>query len=273
MKLGRAIVASDLNPHYLSFWPVVHEAWNKVVGIPVTLVLISDELPPDIQHPEDVVLFPPIPEIPTASIAQCIRLLYPAMMDDCDDAVIVSDMDMIPTSRRYFCNPVRKVDNDAYVTYRGIHHKQAQIYMCYSCAKPSVWREIVGMEMSRDAALDTLRRWNATFRPDGKHGGRGWSADQRMLYKMVTENLAKTRVVALTDHHTGFRRLDRNGGPWRSMTPELEGDLRSDRYTDFHMPSIRDHEDAIRAVLDVLVDAYTRLLETDVAAANASTST
>ena len=40
-----ALVACDLNKNYLSFFPIVHLLWNKVIHIPVKLVLIGDHIP------------------------------------------------------------------------------------------------------------------------------------------------------------------------------------------------------------------------------------
>jgi len=47
MKLGCCLVASDLNPDYLDFFPLVQRAWREVVGIEVRLVLIANGPAPE----------------------------------------------------------------------------------------------------------------------------------------------------------------------------------------------------------------------------------
>ena len=74
--LKRALVASDTNPMYIDFWPLVAKAWKKL-GLQPTLALIA---PPDFNVDTtcgDVIRFDPIPGIPTSFQAQVIRLLAP----------------------------------------------------------------------------------------------------------------------------------------------------------------------------------------------------
>ena len=98
-KIDRAIVASDTNPMYLDFWPVVAKVWKQVIGIQPTLALIA---PPNTIVDEsvgDVIRFYPIPGIPTWQHAQMIRMLLPTLFEN--EVCITSDIDMLPMSRQY----------------------------------------------------------------------------------------------------------------------------------------------------------------------------
>src|SRR5439155_24706905 len=83
MRLARALIACDLNPDYLAFWPSTRRAWEEIVGIEPLLVLVAgpDEIPPELQGDEAVIPFPPVGGIHTTLQAQSIRLLYPGLVD------------------------------------------------------------------------------------------------------------------------------------------------------------------------------------------------
>ena len=53
-----ALVSCDLNKNYLSFFPIVHLLWNKIINIPVKLVLISENIPEYLlKFKNDIILF------------------------------------------------------------------------------------------------------------------------------------------------------------------------------------------------------------------------
>src|SRR4051794_41677207 len=79
-RLAAALLASDLNPRYVECWPLARRAWREILGIEATLVLVSSEedAPAHLRDDPGVRIFEPLPEVPTALQAQCVRLLYPA---------------------------------------------------------------------------------------------------------------------------------------------------------------------------------------------------
>src|SRR5947209_1083135 len=77
MRIDRVILATDGNPLYLEFWPLVARAWQRILPVRPTLALIGDET---ISVPEgfgDVVRFAPVSGVDTALQSQAIRLLLP----------------------------------------------------------------------------------------------------------------------------------------------------------------------------------------------------
>src|SRR5439155_14694275 len=65
MRLTHALVASDLNPRYLEFWPLVRRAWAEVAGIEAILVLIAEpaDVPEAVRDDPPVLPLPPLPGI------------------------------------------------------------------------------------------------------------------------------------------------------------------------------------------------------------------
>src|SRR5437868_14486797 len=39
-SLGKVLLACDLNPDYLDFWPSTRQAWREIVGLDAVLVLV-----------------------------------------------------------------------------------------------------------------------------------------------------------------------------------------------------------------------------------------
>ena len=81
--MTHALLAVDLNPQYAGLWPVAKRAWAEIAQVDPVLVLVAtrDEVPAELATDPSVRVFEPEPEINTALQAQCIRLLYPALLD------------------------------------------------------------------------------------------------------------------------------------------------------------------------------------------------
>ena len=254
MKLTRAIVACDLNKHYLDFWPIVHNAWNNIIGIPCTLILIADKIPEDMSYKEDIVLFKPIPGIHTAFTAQCIRLLYPCLLDDgVEEGIILSDMDMIPTYKPYFVDTIADLPTDTFYSYRGVHHPEKQIWMCYVVARPSTWRDIFTVKTFEDIK-GLLKEWNNWVKYEGKKGGEGWFADQQILYDYIVNQWEHPEKLSFkNDELMSFRHLDRNDNTWQELTLELRMRMKYGYYQDFHMPSWTEHSRQIMDIYNIFV--------------------
>ena len=220
LKLNRVILATDANPDYIEFWPIVAKAWKEIVGLKPTLALIAHD---DIEIDEtlgEVLRFKPLDGIPTSFQAQVIRLFLPALFPD--DGCILSDIDMIPLNTTYFTESVASCPEDSFVVYRD------QAYtpdvpahpMCYVAAQGSTFGEVFNISSKDDIThqLETFYSYNL-----------GWCTDELMLYdRLVAWKDFNTRCVKL-GHGIGNRvnrvdwQLDRNL-------------LRFDHYIDAHCP-------------------------------------
>ncbi len=236
MRLTHALLACDLNPRYLDFWPLVRRAWPDVVGIEPVLVLIAEpaRVPEALRRDPRVHVFPPVASLHTAFQAQCIRLLYPALLE-AEGAVVVSDADMVPMNRRYFHRAVSRIDEEHFVAYRDAYLSSHEIPICYNAALPRTWGSIFDVKTIEDVR-ERLAEWEGEVEYDGVHGGQGWLTDQRILYRTLVDRGRRTRTVwILDDHYTGFRRLERAVLEKRRALDEKDRRMISrGAYSDFH---------------------------------------
>jgi hypothetical protein len=238
LRLSHVLVASDLNPEYVDMWHLARRAWASVAHLEVVLVLVADraDVPQALRGDGQVRVFEPITGLHTAFQAQCIRLLYPALLEE-TDGVLVADIDMLPMNAQYFHRPARGVHETHFVCYRDVLLGEHELPVCYNAALPRTWREIFEVETLADVRV-RLSAWADGVMYDGTRGGPGWATDQRILYRALTEFGQRTeRVWILDDHYTGFRRLDR-GELYKQgeLTPRHHRLIERGAYSDFHAP-------------------------------------
>jgi hypothetical protein len=239
LRLTHALVASDLNAAYLDFWPLVKRAWPAVAGLEPVLVLVAEpaEVPVALRHDPAVHVFAPLAGVHTAFQAQCIRLLYPALLA-VEGGVVTSDADMVPLNRRYFHRPAAQVDEDHFVAYRNVLLANREVPICYNAARPATWRTVFRIDSDADVRR-RLREWSDGVEYAGIRGEAGWATDQHLLHDALLEHGRSTGTVwILDDHYTGFRRLERarllkgRGLDGRERRGILRG-----AYSDFHCAS------------------------------------
>ncbi len=171
----------------------------------------------------------------TAFQAQCIRLLYPAVLDT-EGAVLISDVDMVPLSRAYFHEPVERIDARHFLAYRDVLLPSGEIPICYNAALPAVWSEIFDVR-SREDVRTRLSEWGTGLHYDGKHGGSGWHADQVILYRtLIARGRGHRDVWILRDAYTGLERLQKVVLQRRPHLVDAERDrIRRGEYADYHV--------------------------------------
>jgi hypothetical protein len=258
MRLSHALLACDLNPDYLDFWPGARRAWREIVGIEPLLVLVAapDEVPPELGSDEAVVVFQPVAGIHSALQAQCIRLLYPALVET-DRAVVITDIDLYPLDPRYFHEPIAKLDRDYFVSYRDILFNRGEVSIVFNAATPGTWGEVFGVE-----GLDDVRRhladWGAGKEYDGRRGWEGWHTDQRTLYRALREWPARDeRLWTLDDDYCGFNRLDRLELEHEDgLLAHRRRALRAMKYSDYNcLGPYREHRELNKLVLELGLEA------------------
>jgi hypothetical protein len=237
------LTSCDLSAGYYKFFPHYRRAWRDVAGVSPKLILVAEKIPSEFhQFADDVMLFPPIEDMHTAFQAQCIRLLSPATMPEENGPVLISDIDMIPLNSSYYTQTIATLRDDAFVVYRSdALPEYPQFAICYNAALPSTWSELFGgIRNDRDVRARLSQWWSRWYQYDGQPGGKGWDADQTILYEQATtwKKLGgHDRLVLLHDAQTGFNRLDRLLGETLlgRLTPQVRRDIRSGRYSDYHM--------------------------------------
>jgi hypothetical protein len=237
MRIERVIVASDTNPAYLPFWPLVARAWKEIAGFEPVLAFIADRDTVVDETIAEVIRFEPIPGIPTGFQAQAIRLLLPIYFED--DVSLISDMDLIPLSKAYFVDSVAHCPEHNFVVFRdGVRDLgKSQYPMCYVAAQGKTFKEVFRMS-DRTEIPSLIKEWYAL--------GLGWTTDQQMLYSYLNRwDRFEPRCVRLG--HDVTRRIDRAN--WR-----YDADLiKQNFYIDAHLPR---PYDAHKQHIDRLASLY-----------------
>lgn len=215
-KLQRVILATDANPTYIQFWPVVAHTWKNLIGLKPTLALIADESVIIDETLGDVIRFKPIPGVPTAQHAQIIRLFLPAYFPE--EGCIISDIDMLPLNKEYFIESVASAPDNCFVVYRDQAYKGTRFPMCYNAALGKTFAEIFGVK--RLADIPTLiQRWYSM--------GYGWNTDELLMHRYLTTwNHYSRRCLKLG--HDVTSRIDRSN--WKYDREKLAAGL----YIDAH---------------------------------------
>jgi len=251
MKLKHCLLACNENTKYLHYWPFVKRAWKQIVGIDVTMIYIGESLHEELENDPCVTLFKPVSNIPTATQAQMIRLLYPALIKT-DGAVVISDMDCIPLNADFFHRGFSDATANQFVSLKAPMEDSKQVVMCYVGAMPAVWGDMFRIK-DLDDVRAKMEMWSGLYTADENHGGVGWCSDQLELYSRVKDwEESCPERLNISKWAWDFPRLDR-GMPheWIEMNPHLESRIRYRHYVDFHMPPIEEFREQIIDVLRV----------------------
>lgn len=182
-------MGSNLNPLYLDFWPIVAKVWKEVFNIIPVLGLISDE---ESEMYDDgnglVIKLKSIEGYDNGLLSQLVRLYLPKYLNgNC----IVSDIDMIPLSKKYFIDDLEQYSDDDFIIMSS-HHYQIintnQYPMCYVAGNDTTFKK-----------LFTLNDDWETFIKKIPH--QGWYTDQHHLYNMVNKT-----------NNINYKFPERNGG-------------------------------------------------------------
>jgi hypothetical protein len=225
MKLDCVITSVNNNPLYIDFLPLFIKTWNKLYpSVDIKIILIHTEIPKNIKiYEKNIILFHPIPNISTSSIAQYIRLLYPALLNY-KNGIMITDMDMLPMNRHYFTENIKHIPNNKFISMRNSFLNQ--IPMCYCVASNKTWGNIFQIKTLEDVKI-RLTKINNYYK-----NNISWSLDQIHLYHNVKYWNSKTNdCIFLYDKETKFNRLDRDTFILDETTINT---IKSEKYSDYH---------------------------------------
>jgi hypothetical protein len=132
MKIKYAIHGSNNNPLYLDFWPVVAKVWKEKFNIIPVLGLVGNEESDLYDDGNGLVIKIKINESQDSALSsQIVRMFITKYLDG---ACIISDIDMIPLSKKYFIDEFDRYSKDDIIILSS-HHPQTlrinQYPMCY----------------------------------------------------------------------------------------------------------------------------------------------
>ena len=214
MKIHYSLMGSDMNPFYLDFWPVVSRVWKQKFNITPVLGLICDE---DSDLYDDgyglVKKFKPGNYFNIGNQSQLVRLyLSKFLSGNC----IISDIDMIPLSKKYFIDDLKKFKKEDLIVMSSNHPMDGpnQYPMCYVAGNSTTFNKIFKTDVSWNSFLGSI--------PDN-----GWYTDQVFLYESI--NKYKSRNLKFPFRSFFNDRIDRSG--WNYD----ENLLKNGHYIDSHL--------------------------------------
>lgn len=222
MKIDTVILSSNDNPDYINFWPIVSKAW-KTMGIEPILIYTGQK---KIELSGNIIYFDSR-KLNSAFVAQNIRILIPSLLKN--RVCLVSDIDNMPLSKKYFLNSVHNYPNDSFIIYRPDACPPNMISMMWNAASSETWKEIFKISSENDI-YKKLKLWHTK---KYSFQGKAWYTDQIKLRKYVNkfEKKNKNRIVLLNDEDLNFNRLNRN-----RLQKHLKMMRDGEIFTDFHMP-------------------------------------
>jgi len=217
VKIDKAVVASNYNPLYLNFWPIVRNAWLRLQITPI-LILIGqrNEITEDsggIIHE-----IQQIPNVDSGFQAQISRLYITKLYEH--DVCITSDIDMLPINYEYY-HSYEKYSDDQMLVLSSDAHKVPRYPMCYNIAKGAVYKEILDLNCHFAEFTHRLLALN-----------HGWDTDEIYFTKRVDDFCSKNpnRIIKLNRewiNGIAKHRIDR--AMWKYDQDEIH------TYIDSHM--------------------------------------
>jgi hypothetical protein len=203
MNFDYVIMGSNKDPLYLDFWPVVSKVWKEKFNITPVLGLIDDE-DSDIFESEYglVKKFKATPNIDHGLQSQIVRLYLPKYLEG---KCLISDIDMFPTSKKYFLDAATHVKDDNFVIYSSNHPqtvKNKMFPICYVAGHSNVYKTIFDIDLSWDEFTMLLSN------RDEK-----WYTDQKYLFEKAIDFEWKTNKLVLLERNWNSKinnRIDRS---------------------------------------------------------------
>ena len=236
-KLDCVLTACNNNKLYSGFIPMFIKSWNKLYpDVDIKIIFIDNDIPNELKKYRDsLILFKPLKNISTAFTSQYIRLLYPCILKQYKNGIMITDIDIIPMNNVYFTKNIEKYSNDKFIYFRNILLNNHQIAICYNIATSKVWSDIFNIKSINDINKRLSLVYSKIEYMD-IHGKNGWSTDQLDLYKYELKwNKKNNNFISLDDNYTKFNRLNREIHIKNNkLSDEIKKNIKSGLYTDYH---------------------------------------
>ena len=141
------------NEQYQEWIPYVVKMWNHLNIHPIIMMVGVDDVPEKYSELDATyITYNECNHISTIMVSQVIRNYYPQFLNDYD-AVIISDIDMIPIpNKNYFEKWINEsMDKNTFV---GMRWKSNQYFMPFNVAPPSVWNDLFPMNSESEIKIE-----------------------------------------------------------------------------------------------------------------------
>lgn len=212
MKLDKVILSSDANPLYLDFWPIISKIWLEKFEVQPILLYIDQNHKLEISEKYGkVIKFNPIDNIPL--YLQVLWIRYWIYSQHKNETLMISDIDMIPLSKKYFLESIRNIDPDKYVHLNPCIDSYGTLPSCYHIANGKLFSEILELEDSWEKSIKNLYNLNIGETLGSKphwFADERYSSDKLLKYK---EKFPNKIIFLEREGGQNGRRIDRAN--WR----------------------------------------------------------
>lgn len=190
MKFTTVISSVNNNSDYYNFLPYQIIFWNKF-NIKFICIFIGEKIPNELQqYKNNIILWNKNLDLHSAYVAQNIRIFYASLINLPDDeGIMLTDMDMLPCSDKYYKENIEHFTKDDFIYYRYIDAIDKHVYLCYNLAHPSLWSKIFNIKNESDIENELNNNYVNGYNgiPGDHHGSIGWCADQDLLTFKLTQ--------------------------------------------------------------------------------------
>lgn len=181
MKIDYAIMSSNDNPMYFDFWEPVSKCWEKLGITPLLFYFGNKNI-----NDSRVIKVKPLEKYQEAIQLLWIRYFAPKVLDQ-NKVSIISDIDMIPLSKNYFCESISNFTEDTYVHLNPCIETYGRYPSCYHVAQNKKFVEI--LELDRFSSFeDSVKE---CLKYSQKNYSSGWFADENFASEMLKKNINK----------------------------------------------------------------------------------
>jgi hypothetical protein len=212
-NIDYVIISSDDNPLYKDFYGIVAKRWFEL-GFKTYFINITDN--DEIVKNEWGVIhkIKSIDGFSTGFQSQIVRLFSPNLIDG---NILISDIDMLPISSRYFNEQVSYLTNDNIVLCSGQPYSDVPFYpMCYVISNSKVLKKTLGIDnLSFEEYCKMIKEQYHL----------AWNSDENFLYDKL-----KNFQGILTKKERDFKkRIDRSSWMYDINL------IKNDYYIDSHL--------------------------------------
>jgi hypothetical protein len=245
MKIDYAIMSSNDNPLYLDFWEPVSKCWESL-GITPLLFYFGEKNIKD----ERVIKMEKIPDYSESIQTLWIRYFAPKLLDP-EKVSIISDIDMIPLSKNYFCKSIENVDDDFYVHLNPCIETYGRLPSCYHVAKNKKFIEVLELDKS-NCFSDSLSSCLKFKEQRQIHKETDWFADENYATHLISKNHNNKILLIKRPGGQPSRRIDRITDDLWAQAYSLDL-INSQYYFDCH--SIRPYN-KYKSTIDQIVEVF-----------------
>ncbi len=217
-RINYVIIASDDNPTYKDFYPIVAKRWNDL-GIKTYFINISDR--DDVQLDDWGIIrrVKALDFVSSGFQAQVVRLYAANFITG---NLLISDIDMLPINGNYFTQYISELSEDNVILFTGQPYVDRPYFpMCYVLANSEAYKKY--LEIGDLSFYDYCKMLVEKY-------GEDWFADEHFMYESLqkhSENLIIKKRQFINSVAT--QRIDRVNWQYDLET------LRKGEYVDSHL--------------------------------------